>query len=102
MSPSEEHHRQDHYLSVSSALARVDLEMMELGRAQAAVRDLERIVGEAMLNAVLECHASKSQLARVTGYSRRQVGRLLRKASDQALAEQDHDEQLYLQHLSGD
>jgi hypothetical protein len=67
--------------------------MMRLGDAQVATREAERQVRDGLLCAVLDAGVSKAMLSRVTGYSRRQVARLLSRAIEEWEAELSRDAQ---------
>lgn len=60
----------------------VDLCMMALGAAEGQLRDCRREVRHALLGAVLYAGLNTSELAAITGWSRRTVRRELRLADD--------------------
>lgn len=80
MSPSEQDHEHFPTSSLSEAGYQVNETMYALARDEAIVRQRRQDVREAVLSAVLDAGMSMSALARLTGYSRRHIGRLLREA----------------------
>jgi hypothetical protein len=76
-------HAQDHRLTLSAYMSAVDLEMMHVGQCQAAVRDAKREARAVLLTAVVQGGATTASLARLTGYSRRQISRELRLAASE-------------------
>lgn len=79
---------QQHHLAPKAEGAEaVNLTMMCLGSAEAALRDAEREVRYALLDAMLYCGCTTTDLAAVTGWSRRTVRRKLHEVSDDLSAD---------------
>jgi NTP pyrophosphatase (non-canonical NTP hydrolase) len=81
MSPHPEHSYQTTILAVSEASYEVNSAMQNLQDARDHLESRQRHLNDALLCAVLYAGMNQAQLSRVTGYSRRQIGRLLREAS---------------------
>jgi hypothetical protein len=82
MSPPEDDHRQYALFSLSDAAHSIDQRMLtwEAARIESWYRRNE--LSAALLEAALYAGMSKADMARITGLSRRQVGRMLREASE--------------------
>jgi hypothetical protein len=68
-------------LSESEAGMEINSAMQNLQDARDHLEARQRHVNDALLCGVLYAGMNGSQLARLTGYSRRQIGRLLREAT---------------------
>lgn len=81
MSPPEQDDHQLALLSLSDAGYLVDGCMTEYELARMACQHRRERLCTALLDAAMYAGMSTSQMARITGYSRRQIRRLLRDAS---------------------
>lgn len=82
MSPSEQHPGSPYALTVSDAGYQVTEDQYSLQQTRALVKQREWMFAQALLDAVMYAGMSLSSLSRLTGLSRRQIARLLRRASE--------------------
>jgi ABC-type transporter Mla subunit MlaD len=75
------HHEQIAIVSLSDAAAELNAATSAVGQASRTLRIRHEQLGRALLDAAMYAGMTRSDMARVTGYSRRQVGRMLREAS---------------------
>ncbi len=75
------HHEQLAILSLSDAAAEVNAAASAVGQANRQLQIRQEGLRAALLDAAMYAGMTRSDMARITGYSRRQVGRLLREAS---------------------
>ncbi len=75
------HHEQVAIVSLSDAAQEVCAATSAVGQAQRTLQIRREQLSRALLDAAMYAGMTRSDMARVTGYSRRQVGRLLREAS---------------------
>ncbi len=66
----------------SDAGYEINRAMQDLQDARDALQAREHALSATLLCAVLDVGMSQRELSRITGYSRRQIGRLLRAASE--------------------
>jgi uncharacterized protein with von Willebrand factor type A (vWA) domain len=75
------HHEQLAIVSLSDAAQELNAATSAVGQAHRTLKIRQEQLGRALLDAAMYAGMSRSDMARVTGYSRRQVGRMLREAS---------------------
>jgi AraC-like DNA-binding protein len=81
MSPPTQDHQQVTILSQSDAGYEITGALQDLQQARDHAQSCERLMRQSLLHGAIYAGLSRSALARISGYSRRHVGRLLREAS---------------------
>jgi uncharacterized membrane protein len=81
MRPSPEVIAWDSMLSVSEAGYEINAAMQDLQDSRDRLKACQEALDATLLACVMDVGMTRADLSRITGYSRRQIGRMLRQAS---------------------